>query len=59
MFQAGDVTLSSFLLLQLLTGPGVLVFEPVDPPVNCGLIARATEGIALDGDGLVGLGGRP
>lgn len=63
MFQAGAVLPSSLFLLQLLTGPvGDFVppadcWEPADPPVNVGLIARFVGGM-YEGAAFAGLAGR-
>lgn len=58
MFQAGAVAPSSALLLHEDTEPlGFPDWEPFEPPVKAGDIARPEEGIAADG--FVGLAPRP
>lgn len=64
MFQAGAVTPSSVLLLQLLTGPEdgagppSMTLDGVEPPVRAGLIALPTvddlaTGLKVDVAGLL------
>ena len=61
MFQAGAVAPSSALLLQEETGPLGLpdvdpaFWEPFEPPVRAGDMARLYEGMAAEGDGFGGL----
>lgn len=57
MFQAGAVAPSSALLLQEETGPLAFLdvdpafWEPLDPPVRAGDMARLYDGMAADGFG--------
>ena len=61
MFQAGAVVPSSALLLHEETGPlgfpdaDPAFWEPFEPPVRAGDMARLYEGMAADGDGFGGL----